>query len=222
LDHNAESVSTLWENEEAETGSRNGFRNRKRHSKSFGIHGMKGICFMASRRISTESWIGRRQAAGELARRDRVAIANSTSRISELRGDIDGAFIAFAEARRLEPNDIAALRKICRILFESQRWREAANALQELSRGVSDDASVFCNLGVARREVGDSELAIQAFEHSLILRPESVETWEQLAAILLECGRESEAAICLDQASRYRPSLSEEIDRIVSTLKTTF
>jgi len=78
---------------------------------------------MASRRISTESWTGRRQAAGELARRDRVAIANSTSRISELCGDIDGALIAFAEARRLEPNDIAALRKICRILFESQRWR---------------------------------------------------------------------------------------------------
>lgn len=143
-------------------------------------------------------------------------------RIAELLGDIDGALRAFGEARRLQADDIASLRQTCCILFESQRWSAAANALEELSQCAADEASVFCNLGVARREAGDIELAILAFERSLILRPESVETWEHLVAILLECGKESEAATCLERANMYRPALSEEFRKLVGTLKTTF
>lgn len=104
--------------------------------------------------------------------------------------------IALAEARRLEPRDLTALRQICRILFESQRWREASTTLKELSGYPADDASVFWNHGVAYREAGDKELAIRAFQRSMRLRPASIETRTHLGQLLQNCGHELKATEC--------------------------
>jgi len=110
---------------------------------------------MASRRISTESWTGRLQSAGEPAHRGRFAIANSAGRTSEPRGDINGALITFGEARRLKPNDVTSLRLNLSHSVRSQCQKETANALEERSHFASDDASVFCNFGVARLCLGN-------------------------------------------------------------------
>jgi len=71
---------------------------------------MKGICFMASRRISTESWIGRRQSAGELARGGHLADATRSlcvltqqadSPVDQAAAISDLAAIAAASGNRL-------------------------------------------------------------------------------------------------------------------------
>jgi tetratricopeptide (TPR) repeat protein len=129
-------------------------------------------------------------------------------RIAELRGDLDGALIAFDLADRSEPDDTSALRQICRVLFESGRWSQARTQLERLSERVNEDAGTFCNLGVAYSQVGEPDRAVAAFRRSLELRPESRETWAQLGQLLKQSGRDSEAAECWRQVQNASPPAS--------------
>jgi len=117
-------------------------------------------------------------------------------RISELRGDLDGALIAFDLADRRDAADTSALRQICRLLFESGRWPRTKTQLERLSQRAPHDAGVFHNLGVAYSQNGEADAAGEAFRRSLHLRPDSVETWTHLGQLLRNCGHELEAIEC--------------------------
>jgi GT2 family glycosyltransferase/2-polyprenyl-3-methyl-5-hydroxy-6-metoxy-1,4-benzoquinol methylase/tetratricopeptide (TPR) repeat protein len=129
-------------------------------------------------------------------------------RIAELRGDLDGALIAFDLADRSAPEETSALRQICRLLFESGRWSQARTQLERLSERVEEDAGTFCNLGVVYSQVGEPDRAVAAFRRSLELRPESRETWAQLGQLLKQSGRDSEAAECWRHVQNASPPAS--------------
>ena len=119
------------------------------------------------------------------------------------RHDGETALRDWDQADQLDPSDTAALRLICRFLFEEGCWSEAATALKDLAHRAPGDASVWQNLGVVRLRSGIPDGAVEALRLSLRLRPDSPAAKAFLNDAMI--------AVSLKEAAAKTSELTEEL-----------
>jgi len=109
-----------------------------------------------------------------------------TGRLREFRGDYEGARRDLEAALSEAPDDLDALREVCRFIFERVGPESAGAHLARLAALDPSDASVHHNLGVVLRSTGQAEAAARSFRTSLDLRPDWPATVHQLAQLARE------------------------------------
>lgn len=102
--------------------------------------------------------------------------------LATARGEIAIASRSFDRAVQLAPKDPEVRETQSRFLFEHGSAEDALRAVQSLLRLRPCDASIYHNLGALQVRLGKLSKAIEMFEKSLELRPESELTRSQLAA----------------------------------------
>ena len=98
------------------------------------------------------------------------------SRIHEASAQLDEAEDVLTSARNDFPDDLLLLQELTRFAFEHRGPGEAFPYLLEQTTRDSNDAAAWHNLGTAWRVTGQFHEAIEAYERSLELRPDSPET----------------------------------------------
>jgi len=103
------------------------------------------------------------------------------AQIAQAHGDLAAAKQDILLAVQDYPDDTEPLESLCRLLFNYGGPLEAKLALQELSARLPDDGAVWHNLGTANVRLGQFHAAVEAYEASLRVRPESDGTQRELA-----------------------------------------
>ncbi len=99
-----------------------------------------------------------------------------------------------------------ALRLVGEFYFKRGYWSDAEVLLSRLSR-ITPDAVLYQKIGYARRQNGDLEGAVEAFQQADLLAPDSVWTLKHHATVLRILGRYDEA---LEVFSRLEKLLPED------------
>ena len=94
------------------------------------------------------------------------------------------------------------------VLFEKQRYKEAADAFSKLVDETPRRITGNYNLGVALYRLGDREGAMKAFERSLNVNSKRVEARLGLGLCLINAGN---FAAALDHFTAYRQRCIEEL-----------
>ena len=132
----------------------------------------------------------------------RVRLANvylRSGQYNEARQVIDNA----SEEQRLH-FDMVRARATLALL--SEEWRTAEQHLRLAMRQKNDSAALRSDLGFSLRQQGLHTEAIQEFERSLDLDPNSLTTWKQLVETLVESGNREQAQHAVDQALKHFPN----------------
>lgn len=144
-----------------------------------------------------------------------VAIAPTDARVLEELGllqiknrRLEQAFFTLGRCLRIEPGRIEARRELVDIAIKLDRHTDAQNNLEYLLEHSTPDARLFllkARCHVARREFPK---AVEAFEASLKLAPESLDTYLELADLHQDTMENSTAAErCLEQMVQRNPGL---------------
>ena len=97
-------------------------------------------------------------------------------RLSEERGNFEGARNAYESARYADPRDIEPLQRLARLCFQSNEDNSAERAIRALLAITPEDASAHHNLGSVLLRTSRPSEAVLEFRRSLELRPGSIET----------------------------------------------
>jgi serine/threonine-protein kinase len=156
-----------------------------------------------------ESWL-RRAAAGAalaLAGNDQLALAHAAqARVHALSGRREAALAEADRALALDPGDLRALDVKINTLLRMQRYEEARAVLGE-ARARMPREREFADLeGSMYYQQGDYASAERAFRRSLVLEPDGVFGYANLAATLLRENRRDEALAVLQRGLRVQPS----------------
>jgi tetratricopeptide (TPR) repeat protein len=122
-----------------------------------------------------------------------------TAQVMQAQGDIAGARESLSKASETYRDDLAVLEARCRLEFHHGSLDQARDFLSELAAKSPDDGAVHHNLGTVYLRMNSWENAANAYRDSLRVRPNSVDTHEQLATALESLGRNDEC-----QAARTR------------------
>jgi tetratricopeptide (TPR) repeat protein len=99
-------------------------------------------------------------------------------------GEQDAARSTLQAAVEELPDDLDARQAACKFLFEFGDYEETEQAFLELIRLAPDDGAAHHNLGTHYFRCGKLEKAVQCYEASLQVRPDSAATCVQLAHAL--------------------------------------
>jgi O-antigen biosynthesis protein len=135
------------------------------------------------------------------------------ARISEARGNLEMAKADINLAVHDYPEQLDALHSLCRFLFDHGELLEAKLALETLRTLLPTDPSVLHNLGTINVRLGQHAAAVEFYEESLRLRPESGTTLRELEAALRASGNSeaAESAVCRAEALRAYPSTEQTV-----------
>lgn len=117
----------------------------------------------------------------------------------------EDAIAAQAEAVKHAPDDAVVLRNHGVLLMRARRRAEAAHAFNHALSVDPANAEACLNLGFCLRSVGDSKLAIQAYEKWLALNQPSALVMRALAGLLTREGRVDEARDWAEKAAVLDP-----------------
>ena len=123
------------------------------------------------------------------------------------RGERAAAARALAEAVRLDPRYVDALRNLGRLELEGGRAEQALPRLTEAQRLDPGLAEGWALLGRARFAAGHPEEAAHAWREALRLRPGWAEAYVELGHVLLAGGRTAEALGVAREAARLQPTM---------------
>ena len=82
-------------------------------------------------------------------------------------GEDDAALVLLSWAQAIEPNDPRVSFRIGNLLYESERYEDAAAAYRRTVRLDSSAALVFYRLGLAYRATGERHRSVYAFEQAM-------------------------------------------------------
>jgi tetratricopeptide (TPR) repeat protein len=163
--------------------------------------GWRGLlaCLLRLRRFQT--------TAIEIERMLSLAELRSTALVMKaqlalLHGDLSRAKQDILAAIQDYPDEFEPLEALCRFLFEHGEPYEAKLALQELSTRLPNDGSVLHNLGVVNVRLGQYAAAVEAYESSVRVRPDSAATYRELASALSALGKADESQAAFREADR--------------------
>lgn len=120
-----------------------------------------------------------------------VYIANG--QLWESTGDFAKAMESYTRALESQPNHTPALASIARLHFRQQNYGEAAKFFQTAASTNPAEASLQNDLGLAHSKLGQTNLAVQHLNKALEISPGNSRYANNLASILYDAGRESEA-----------------------------
>jgi tetratricopeptide (TPR) repeat protein len=142
------------------------------------------------------------------------------ARVEESRGQIDAALATLRRARRENPDDVAPLDELCRLLFHSGEQGELEEALRELVRCQPENAAARHNLGTLLIRTGRFQEAADMFRASLRERPDSAVTQLSLGYALANIGQRVHASCAFAECLRLAPDspLAVEAERQLATV----
>ncbi len=82
-------------------------------------------------------------------------------------GEDDAALVLLSRAQAIEPNDPRVPFRIGNLLYEAERYEDAAAAYRRTVRLDSSAALVFYRLGLAYRATGERHRSVYAFEQAM-------------------------------------------------------
>lgn len=124
----------------------------------------------------------------------------------ELQGDRTAARQHYAQALRLDPDNLYAVNGQVRLLAAQGRYEEAL-AMTAAARTRHPGERLFADLqGWLHFERGDMAAAERAFRESIQVQPDAVFAYANLNATLLRQGRTDEALHVLQQGLQVRPA----------------
>lgn len=126
-------------------------------------------------------------------------------RLAAAQGEMDVAVHHFETAGRFNPTDLEPLRQLCRLYFERDDLVHAEHQLVELTKRDPDDPSAWHNLGTVHYRQKMYDEAIEAYRRSLAIRPDSIDTWQQMGWAFGDSGRPDDAHRCLREILRREP-----------------
>jgi tetratricopeptide (TPR) repeat protein len=97
--------------------------------------------------------------------------------ILEARGDAAGALVAYEEAFRVNPTDVATMAGLGRLYFAAKDWEKARRLYQSLVLQTLDadsglaKADVYWSLGIIHLQLGQEPKAKGMFQRGLELDP---------------------------------------------------
>jgi tetratricopeptide (TPR) repeat protein len=134
-------------------------------------------------------------------------------------GDLSSSARVLDDALRLDPSSAEGhyYRGLNHLL--NRNWPPAARSFREAILYKPDYAAAQANLGRCRKELGDSEGAIESLNDALGHRPELAIAHVWLAELLLESDRRSEAIGHLETAVELSPDderLKRQLERAIA------
>ncbi|MBT3344496.1 MAG: tetratricopeptide repeat protein [Gemmatimonadetes bacterium] len=129
-------------------------------------------------------------------------------RMLQVRGRMEEAISAYEQARRQDPNLTGIDNDLGQIYHHQRRFEEAVNSYEHGLRIAEDRTSIpilLANLAMAHAMLGHLELAEDAFERSLELHPDQVDTRDALAQVLMAMSRPEDAAVHWQEILRLQP-----------------
>lgn len=129
--------------------------------------------------------------------------------LRKVQGDLQGARSDLAQALRLDPCSRSAAMALAAVHRALDDGRAAAAVLAGAIEHASDDADLWCELGLAFAGAGDRDNAEACWRRSLHLQPDHPGACVHLASLLVRDGRLHEAAVL---AQRVPPELAAALD----------
>jgi tetratricopeptide (TPR) repeat protein len=130
---------------------------------------------------------------------------------------------AIAEARRavnLGPEDSSAYQFLMNCLFESHRYKEAADLGREWLTVTPYDAAAHSASGSALAATGDLVSAAQHLGYVMMLRPDAEQAHAQLRQILLFVAKEPDGLQRLREIAANAPDSPRMLDEVAWLLAT--
>jgi tetratricopeptide (TPR) repeat protein len=116
------------------------------------------------------------------------------------------AIVALREARRLQPDNVAALNDLGLALLAEVGAAEALEAFDAALAVAPDKAALCYNKGLALERLGQLDGALAAFARAAALAPNLAEPHAKLGDLLAIQGRKSEAVANYRRAMALRPN----------------
>ncbi|MFO0682030.1 MAG: tetratricopeptide repeat protein [Sandaracinus sp.] len=127
-------------------------------------------------------------------------------------GRYEEAIAAYREAMTAYPALAPYRFAIGELLFELQRYQEAAGVFAEIVRAEPQHAQAWSGLGRAAHLVGEDGHAIAALEQAIALAPEWSEPLYEAAVLYAERGDHARAEDRLRRALAREPKLVQAAD----------
>jgi tetratricopeptide (TPR) repeat protein len=140
--------------------------------------------------------------------------------ISVRRSDPERAIVEAHRAIDLGPEDSSAYQLLMSCLFESRRYKEAADLGRELLAVTPYDAAAHSALGSALADNGDLVSAAQHLGYVMMLRPDVEQAHAQLRQILLLLAKESDGLQRLRVIAANAPDSPRMLDEVAWLLAT--
>lgn len=115
------------------------------------------------------------------------------------------AIVAYRNALKANPADIAALRSIAWLQGQLQQWDAAVAAWQQVATQLPEHADSHFNLGFALEQRGDLEGALNAFRRATEINPRHDRSWYGQGLIHTRRGDPVAAAAALEHAATLQP-----------------
>ncbi len=112
----------------------------------------------------------------------------------------------YREAIRSAPGNVDAHMNLGLLLYETKRFREAADSFAEAARLAPAFAGAWNNLGNALRESGETDRAIEAIREATEADTAYAGAYNNLGFTLASAGRPAEAEAAYRRAIRIEPS----------------
>src|SRR5207237_8993693 len=90
--------------------------------------------------------------------------------------------------------------EVARRLIREQRNKEAIDLLQKASQQPNPPGSTFALLGLAYIQDGQTNLAVQANQQSILKAPDNPAGYQNLSALELQAGQTNEAVAVIERA----------------------
>lgn len=114
---------------------------------------------------------------------------------------------------KIQPKPVGVNRRLARdlnerglVLWQRQRFAEAATYFAQAHGADASDAEIAENLGYALLKSGKIREAEPAILEALALGPERASAWGSLGSIYAKQGKHSEAVACVLTAYRFAPN----------------
>ena len=107
-------------------------------------------------------------------------LACASARLATRRGNVNSAIEVLDAAISAGENIVEPLRLKCQLLFEQSAVDEAIVALESLCQLSPRDGAAWHNLGTAYQRAGREVMAVDCYQRSLAVRPDSETTSMQL------------------------------------------
>src|SRR5262249_50579145 len=121
------------------------------------------------------------------------AVHARLARAGEDTGDADRAVAEFRRAVRLNPRDAETRAGFIRLLLQNERYQEAYDEYKLLAPYIRRDTDSLVNFGILAERLGHHDEAIETWDRTLAIDPDSKSANIYLADALFAAGRPQEA-----------------------------
>jgi len=134
-----------------------------------------------------------------------ILLLKARKRLAE--NEFTAARSLLEEAITVDEENLDALQELCRLLFEQGHLDDAKSTLRRLTKKQPADGSALHNLASVHAQLGEVNQAIEAFEQSLLVRPDSRQTWIEFCQTLRLAGREHDATFAENHPGEFLRSI---------------